>query len=231
MKLLHIISTPRGHASNTMRISNIILEELYAQYDDLSVEVLDLFRVDLPGVAGENIESKYMLMTGQALDNTHKNSWKQIETSIKQFLDADIYLLTVPMWNFGVPYVLKYYIDAIMQPGYLFNFNEQGFSEGMVKGKKMICVTSRGGDYSKGSPFNSLDFVEPYLRTIFNFAGILNIHFINMQPMDITAKLRKMAIQNAINEARILVRETQWKDRADTEIVEFPDGTKPRPLV
>jgi hypothetical protein len=49
--------------------------------------------------------------------------------------------------------------------------------------------------------------------------------------MDITAKLRKMAIQNAINEARILVRETQWKDRVDTEIVEFPDGTKPRPLV
>jgi FMN-dependent NADH-azoreductase len=103
MKLLHIISTPRGHASNTMRISNIILEELYAQYDDLSVEVLDLFRVDLPGVAGENIESKYMLMTGQALDNAHINSWKQIETSIKQFLDADIYLLTVPMWNFGIP--------------------------------------------------------------------------------------------------------------------------------
>jgi FMN-dependent NADH-azoreductase len=231
MKLLHIIATPRGHASNTIRISNTLLEELYAKYDDLSVEVLDLFRVDLPAVAGENIESKYMLMTGQQLDDSHKNSWKQIEASIELFLDADIYLVTVPMWNFGIPYALKYYIDAIVQPGYLFRYNEHGVPEGMVKGKKMICVTSRGGDYSEGNPLNALDFVEPYLRTIFNFVGITDIHFINIQPMDITAELRKTAIQKAINEARDLVTETHWKDHIDNEVVEFPDGAKPKPLV
>ena len=231
MKLLHIIATPRGHASNTMRISNIFLEELYAKYDDLTVEILDLFRVDLPAVAGENIESKYMLMTGQQLDDSHKNSWKQIEASIELFLDADIYLVTVPMWNFGIPYALKYYIDAIVQPGYLFRYNEHGVPEGMVKGKKMICVTSRGGDYSEGNPLNALDFVEPYLRTIFNFVGITDIHFINIQPMDITAELRKTAIQKAINEARDLVTETHWKDHIDNEVVEFPDGAKPKPLV
>ena len=231
MKLLHIIATPRGHASNTIRISNILLEELYAKYDDLSVEVLDLFRVDLPAVAGENIESKYMLMTGQQLDDSHKNSWKQIEASIELFLDADIYLVTVPMWNFGIPYALKYYIDAIVQPGYLFRYNEHGVPEGMVKGKKMICVTSRGGDYSEGNPLNALDFVEPYLRTIFNFVGITDIHFINIQPMDITAELRKTAIQKAINEARDLVTETHWKDHIDNKVVEFPDGAKPKPLV
>ena len=231
MKLLHIIATPRGHASNTIRISNTLLEELYAKYDDLSVEVLDLFRVDLPAVAGENIESKYMLMTGQQLDDSHKNSWKQIEKSIDLFLDADIYLVTVPMWNFGIPYALKYYIDAIVQPGYLFRYNEHGVPEGMVKGKKMICVTSRGGDYSEGSSLNALDFVEPYLRTIFNYVGITDIHFINIQPMDITAELRKTAIQKAINEARDLVTETHWKDHIDNEGVEFPDGAKPKPLV
>ncbi len=231
MKLLHIIATPRGHASNTIRISNILLEELYAKYDDLSVEVLDLFRVDLPAVAGENIESKYMLMTGQQLDDSHKKSWKQIEASIELFLDADIYLVTVPMWNFGIPYALKYYIDAIVQPGYLFRYNEHGVPEGMVKGKKMICVTSRGGDYSEGNPLNALDFVEPYLRTIFNYVGITDIHFINIQPMDITAELRKTAIQKAINEARDLVTETHWKDHIDNEVVEFPDGAKPKPLV
>ena len=65
MKLLHIIATPRSHSSNTIRVSNVLLEELYAKYDDLTVDVLDLFRVDLPSVAGDNIESKYMLMTGQ----------------------------------------------------------------------------------------------------------------------------------------------------------------------
>ena len=62
MKLLHIVATPRGHSSNTIRVSNMLLEELYAKYDDLSVEVLDLFRVDLPAVAGENIECAQLVV-------------------------------------------------------------------------------------------------------------------------------------------------------------------------
>ncbi len=66
--------------------------------------------------------------------------------------------------EFWDPYALKYYIDAIVQPGYLYRYNEQGIPEGLVKGKKMIVVTSRGGDYSENSPLHSLDFVEPYLR-------------------------------------------------------------------
>ncbi len=230
MKLLHIIATPRGHASNTIRISNIFLEELYAKYEDLNVEVLDLFRSDLPAVAGENIESKYMLMTGQELDDSHKNSWKQIEKNIENFLDADMYLITSPMWNFGIPYALKYYIDAIVQPGYLFRYDEQGYPVGMVKGKKMICVTSRGGDYTKGGPLEALDFVEPYLRSIFNFVGITDMHFINIQPTDITPELRKAAIQKGINDARDFVSENEWEASLDSETVEFPDGVKPKPL-
>jgi len=231
MRILHIISTPRSHASNTARVANFLLEELDKKYADLSVKVLDLFRADLPSVAGANIESKYKLMTGQQLDDTHKNSWKQIEENIEQFLEADIYILTVPMWNFSIPYALKYYIDAIVQPGYLFRYDEQGFPIGMVKGKKMICVTSRGGDYSAGSPLKALDFLEPYLRAIFNFVGITDIHFINAQPMDITPELRKAAIRNAFDEIRELVSEKHWDGNDDHhEEVNFPEGAKPKPL-
>ncbi|MGE5264227.1 MAG: FMN-dependent NADH-azoreductase, partial [Acidobacteriota bacterium] len=130
MRLLHIVSTPRGLASNTVRVSNVLLEELHAKYDELTVRTLDLFTADLPSVAGRNIESKYMLMTGQAIEESAQPSWKQIEKSIEQFLDADVYLLTVPMWNFGIPYALKYYIDAIVQPGYLFRYDEEGRPHG-----------------------------------------------------------------------------------------------------
>ena len=61
------------------------------------------------------------------------------------------------MWNFGIPYALKYYIDAIVQPGYLFRYLPDGRPEGLVLGRKMICVTSRGGDYS--GYMKSFDFV------------------------------------------------------------------------
>lgn len=230
MKLLHIIATPRGHESNTVRISNAILEELYIKYEDLHVSVLNLFKEDLPAVAGDNIESKYMLMTGQVLDEYHKSSWKQIESNIERFLDADNYLITVPMWNFSIPYALKYYIDAIVQPGYLFQYNEQGIPEGLVNGKKMICVTSSGGDYSKNSPIQKLDFVEPYLRAIFNFVGITDIHFIKAQPTDISLELRRSAIQDAIKKARDMVANNLRLDHEQSESTLFPEGVKPPPL-
>jgi len=230
MQLLHIVATPRGPESNTMRVSNVLLEELYLKYSNLSVKVLDLFKADLPAVAGKNIESKYKLMTGQQLEGEYKSSWAQIEANIKLFLDTDIYLITTPMWNFGIPYALKYYIDAIIQPGYLYRYNEQGIPEGLVIGKKMICVTSRGGDYSADSPLHSLDFVEPYLRTIFNFVGITDIHFINAQPMDISLATRRTAILNSIEEAREIVRSNNLFALKPVESVEFLEGVKPAPL-
>lgn len=209
-KLLHVISTPRGLASNTGRVSSVLLEELLEADDDLEVTTLDLFKADLPSVAGRNIESKYMLMTGQQLDDVAQASWRQIERTIEQFLEADIYLMTVPMWNLGIPYALKYYIDAIVQPGYLFRYTPDGQAEGLVHGKKMICVSSHGGDYSS-APVKAFDFVEPYLRTIFGFVGITDIRFFNVEPMDVSADLRRAAQKSAIGEVREYVASGDWR--------------------
>ncbi len=231
MRLLHIVATPRSHESNTIRISNAIIEDLYAKYDDLHINVLDLFKADLPAVAGVNIETKYKLMTGQIIDDHHKSSWNAIEATINQFLDADLYLITTPMWNFSIPYALKYYIDAIVQPGYLFQYDEFGVPHPMVHDKKMIIVTSRGGDYSANSPLHAFDFLEPYLRSIFNFIGITDIHFINAQPMDINPELRRKSLLKAIGEARSLVESNHLMSDEPDLPVEFPQGIKPKPLL
>lgn len=209
-RLLHVVCTPRGLASNTGRVSGALLEGLLEQEEDLAVTTLDLFKADLPAVAGRNIESKYMLMTGQALDDTAQASWRQIERTIEQFLEADLYLLTVPMWNLGIPYALKYYIDAIVQPGYLFRYTEEGVPEGLVTGKKMVCVTSRGGDYSS-EPLKSFDFVESYLRTIFGFVGITDMRFFNVQPMDVSIDLRRTAQRAAISDVRAYAASGEWR--------------------
>lgn len=209
-QLLHVISTPRGLASNTGRVSSALLEAILEQDDDVAVTTLDLFKTDLPSVAGRNIESKYKLMTGQALDDASRDSWHEIERTIEQFLDADVYLLTVPMWNLGIPYVLKYYIDAIVQPGYLFRYTEDGVVEGLAKGKKMICVTSRGSDYSH-EPMKAFDFVECYLRTIFGFVGITDIQFFNVQPMDVSRETRMAAQRAAIREVRAYAASGSWR--------------------
>jgi FMN-dependent NADH-azoreductase len=216
-QLLHVIGTPRGLASNTGRVSSALLEEILEQDDEVVVTTLDLFKSDLPSVAGRNIESKYKLMTGQALDGPSRESWREIERTIEGFLAADVYLLTVPMWNFGIPYVLTSYIDAIVQPGYLFRYAEDGSVEPLVKGKKMICVTSRGGDYSS-EPMKSYDFVETYLRTIFGFVGITDIRFFNAQPMDISRDIRMAAQRTAISEVREYAASGLWRPDQEEDL-------------
>lgn len=208
-RLLHIVATPRGLASNTGRVSSVLIEELHQQHDDLEVTTLDLFHADLPSVAGVNIKSKYALMTGQPLDEEARSSWNEIERTIQGFLAADIIVVTAPMWNFGIPYALKYYIDAIVQPGYLFTYDEQGAVVPLVHGKRMAVVTSRGGDYS-APPMDAMDHMVGYLRAIFGFVGITEMRFFNVQPCDITPELRNAAAKQAIAEVRSWVGAGAW---------------------
>src|SRR5688572_27224625 len=203
---------------------------MIARYPDLKVEEFNLFDRELPAVAGANIEAKYTLMMRRPLDKVHQESWKQIEDQIAHFLSADIYVISTPMWNFSIPYALKYYIDAIVQPGYLFKYDEIGRPIGLVQGKKMVCITSRGGDYSENSPYHAYDFVEPYLRAVFGYVGITDLAFINAQPMDISLELRETAIATAIAEAQHLVSDRDWGVDEIVVQLENPIDLKPAPL-
>ena len=128
MRVLHVIATPRGDRSNTLQVTDRFLAELGVHSAGLDIEVVDLFDEDLPALAGDNIETKYTLLQGQPIDRNHAESWSQIEQLIARFLAADAYVISSPMWNLSIPYALKYYIDCIVQPGYLFRFNDHGLS-------------------------------------------------------------------------------------------------------
>ncbi len=182
-KLLHIVATPRGDESSTLRVSGAFLEALKKKYPDCRVDTLDLATEKLPELTAKRIDGKYALLSGKDLSPELQKAWEEIVGHIERFLSADAYLVSSPMWNFSIPYTLKHYIDVILQPKYLFRYTDKG-PEGLVKGKKMMIITSRGGDYSPGSPFHAYDYQEPYLKTGFGFTGITDITFINAQPMD-----------------------------------------------
>lgn len=204
MKLLHIIATPRGEDSRTLKVTKVFLENFRKKNPNYQVEELDIYKEKLPALTPKMIDGKYILLTGRELTNELKEAWKDIEKTIERFLSADIYLISTPMWNFGIPYRLKHYIDIIIQPKYLFRYTDKGV-EGLAKNKKMVVITSRGGDYSKDSPFHAYDFQEPYLRGIFGFVGITDITFINAQPMDAMGG----EVQNKkIEEAQVLAKQT-----------------------
>jgi len=196
-KLLHIIATPRAEESRTLKVSEAFLDGLRKSYGDCKIDTLDITREKLPPLTVNAVNGKYVLLGGGDLTGDLKLAWNEIIKQIERFLSADGYLLSVPMWNFSIPYYLKHYIDVIVQPKYLFRYTEKG-PEGLVKDKKMVIITSRGGDYSPESPFHIYDNQEPYLRTVFGFIGITDITFINTQPMDaLGLEVQKQKIESA----------------------------------
>lgn len=183
MKILHVIATPRGEQSQTLPISRAFLEHLAAGRPDVTVQDLDLSTTDLPTVDDTVANTKYRLMQGLPVEREVVEAWPRIEALIDDFRAADMYLLTAPMWNFGLPYTLKHWIDCVVQPGYTFTY-EGGYPAPLVHGKRLVCITSRGTDYSPSGPMGAYDFQEPYLRAIFGFIGVTDAHFVHAQPMD-----------------------------------------------
>jgi len=206
-KLLHIISTPRGDDSRTLKVSEIFLEKLKNKYPACVVDTLNLFTDKIPSLTMKTVSGKYVLLGGKDLSGELKEAWRDIGQQISRFLSADAYLVSTPMWNFGIPYVLKNYIDVIVQPRYLFRYTEKG-PEGLAKNKKMVIITSRGGDYSDASPFHAYDYQEPYLRAVFNLVGITDITFVNAQPMD---ALGPDVAEEKIKKAQVLAAEIAGK--------------------
>ncbi len=200
-KLLHIIATPRGEDSRTLQITEVFLDELKKRQPDLIIDELDVTKEELPSMGIKRIDGKYVLLSGRELYGELQETWQEIIYHINRFLSADAYLISTPMWNFNIPYFLKQYIDIIVQPRYLFQYIENG-SEGFVKGKKMVVITSRGDEYiSQNNKMN--DFQEPYLKAVFGFVGITDISFIIAQPMDTRGiDVQRQKIEEAKEQAK-----------------------------
>lgn len=202
-KLLHIIATPRREESRTLKVTQSFLEVFRNRYPGCRIEEMDLFKEKPPELTVKRVDGKYVLLGGKDLPEEFKESWKGITAHIDNFLSADGYLISTPMWNFGIPYILKHYIDIIVQPKYLFRYTDRGV-DGLVKDRKMVIVTSRGGDYAPGSAAASYDLQEPYLRAVFGFVGIADMTFINAQPMDaLGPKVAEEKIKEAQAAAKI----------------------------
>lgn len=201
-KLLHIIASPREDESRTLQVSETFIKALKQKHPELILDELDLAKEEIPSLTIKRVDGKYMLLLGKELFGEAKESWEEIILHIERFLSADLYLISTPMWNFTIPYPLKQYLDVIVQPKYLFNYTKTG-AEGLAKNKKMIVISSSGGEY-RSKEMQPFDFVEPYLRKIFGFVGITDITFVKAESMDMGKQIRETNIEKAKKEAEEL---------------------------
>ncbi len=126
---------------------------------------------------------------------------------IEEISDANYLVFGVPMYNFCVPSTLKAYIDNLVRVGRTFNVTPEGSFEGLLLGKKMLVITTKGAVYERGTPMAALDHLEPYLRTVFGFMGITDIQFVTADGMDFMGdEYREASLEKANLEIKKVVK-------------------------
>jgi FMN-dependent NADH-azoreductase len=181
-KLLHIVASPRGDRSASLTVARHFLAAYLAKNPGDTVETLDLWQADLPEFDGPMLEAKYAVMHSANKSPEQVEAWKIVTGYADQFKAADKYVLSLPMWNFGIPYKLKQYIDIIAQPGLTFSFSPTEGYKGLVTGKPLVVVYGRGGSYGPGSGAEGYDAQTSYTKQIFGFMGFSDIKEILVEP-------------------------------------------------
>jgi FMN-dependent NADH-azoreductase len=111
------------------------------------------------------------------------------------------------MWNFGIPYRLKQYLDIIIQPTYTFSFSPQEGYKGLVTGKPVFIAYSRGGAYASGSGGEAFDLQTKYLELALGFIGLKDIRTVIVEPTLMGGpEVAKAKREDAIAKARELAK-------------------------
>src|ERR1700688_3187659 len=119
------------------------------------------------------------------------------DTLVEELLAADTIVIGAPMYNLTVSAPLKAWIDQIVRVGRTVLYGAGG-AEGVLKGKKVVVLTSRGGSFRPGTPTAQYDHQEPYLQHILGFMGLTDITFIhaeNQKPGELAEPSRKAALE------------------------------------
>jgi len=173
-RLLYIQASPRGERSASTHVAHAYIEALRKK-GPVDVDTLDVWKDNLPSFDGDALDAKYAGLSGQPLTDAQKNVWKAIEALGQRFRDADEIVISVPMWNFGVPYRLKQLVDLVTQKDVTFLFGENGF-DGMLKKQSALLICARGLAYGEGGlSEDQFDYQRSYLTAWLNFLGISDV--------------------------------------------------------
>jgi len=181
-KVLYIKASPRGNRSASIAVADAFIAEYRKTHPDDEVEVLDLFAADLPSFDGLKLQAKYTIMQGKQHTEEERQAWREVEDIIEHFKSADKYVLATPMWNFGIPYRLKQYIDVLVQPGYAFTYSPEEGYKGTITGRPLFCAFARGGAYEEGSPAAAYEMQKKYIEVIFGFMGFTDFRSVVVEP-------------------------------------------------
>ncbi|MGA8939470.1 MAG: NAD(P)H-dependent oxidoreductase [Acidobacteriaceae bacterium] len=172
--LLHIDSSPMGAASVSRHLSETFVENWKKAHPGGTVITRDLAASGLVSITAEWVAAAYTPVESRT--EAQKAVLAVSDELLAEVEAADELAIGVSMHNFNIPSVLKLWIDQVVRVGRSFVYAD-GAPKGLLTGKKATFLVATGGTYGKGTATESLNFIEPYLRTLFGFVGIGDVAF------------------------------------------------------
>ncbi len=181
--ILHVEASPRAARSVSSALSEEFVQSVVKAQPGTSSAKLPLWEIDLPEFNETAMNAKFKTFGGQELSPEESAKWRAVKSVFERFAAADKYVFSVPMWNFGIPYKLKQFIDVVTQPTLSFAY-ENGAYKGLLTGRKALIVASRGGAYA-GMEGDPLDFQVKYMKLFLGFVGITDVEAVLAEGLNI----------------------------------------------
>jgi FMN-dependent NADH-azoreductase len=204
--VLYIESSPLKQRSHTIEVAHAFLDAYRQARPEDTIETIDLWAQALPPFDGATIEAKFAVLRGNDFTALQQERWSAVREVARRFNAADKYVFGVPMWNFGVPYPLKHYIDVVTLAGENWTWTRTDGYRALLWGKRAMLIYSSAGAYELTVPPHSADFQKPFLRHWLSFIGVKDIVEINIAPTLTDAAAVAQVKHEAHARARALAR-------------------------
>jgi FMN-dependent NADH-azoreductase len=195
MQLLRIDSSARRNSVSRQLTAHFV-EAWQQEHPDGTVIERDLAATALPHITDEWVQAIHT--NPESLTAEQKSVLQLSDALVNELVQADTIVIGAPMYNFAIPAPLKAWIDQVVRVGKTVLFAASG-PQGVLKGKKVYIVTSRGGAFRPGTATERFDYQEPYLRHILGFIGLTDVTFIH-------AENQKPGAQADISKAAAIAR-------------------------
>ena len=180
-KLFHLVASPRADSESSAGARAFVdcFRQARPHWD---VDEVNLWREHLPEFDGEILEAKYARMGGRAFTDGQREAFAVAERMAVRLALAERVLISTPMWNFGIPYKLKHWLDIINQPGLTFRFDPAHGYVPLLKDRPTLVILASGGDFTTGMSRGRTDLATPYMREALRFMGLRDIRFVAIGP-------------------------------------------------
>ncbi len=187
--ILQINTSLNGEASQSSRLA----ARYVAAQNGARVTIRDLAAEPVPHLDGARFAAFIAKPDERTAEQEAVVAYS--DALIAELKRADVIVLGLPLYNFGVPSQLKSWIDHVARAGQTFRYTANG-PEGLVKGKKAYVFATRGGIYAG----TALDTQTNYIRDFLRFIGIEDVEFVYAEGLAISEESREGALGKALEQ-------------------------------